>query len=101
MGAGGALAVENAHADRPRAGFFESFDLAEADEGGEFVTLAADALGGGRAAGHGSADDVAREIFSIRFEFRVSVFESHFWHVRKSIHHRDTGSQRKQILFKI
>ncbi len=59
VGAGGALSVEHADADGTRAGFFQGFDLAEADEGGEFVAFANDALGGGGAAGHGATNEVA------------------------------------------
>ena len=58
VGAGGALAIEDANADGARAGFFQGFDLAEADERGEFVAFADYAFGGGGAAGHGAADDV-------------------------------------------
>ncbi len=69
ISAGRALAVKYAHADGSRAGFFQRLDLAQADERGEFVAFADYALGGGRAAGHGAADDVLREIF------RRSVFQ--------------------------
>lgn len=61
IGAGGALAVEDADADGARAGFFEGFDLSEADEGREFVAFADYAFGGGRSAVHGLADDVLGE----------------------------------------
>ena len=74
MGAGGALSVEDANADGTRAGFFQGLDLAEADEGGEFVAFADDALGGGGAALHGAADEVLGEVFEVSFEFRVSSF---------------------------
>ena len=74
VGAGGALAEEDADADGARAGFFQGFDLAEADERGEFVAFADYAFGGGGAAGHGAADDVRGELAKIGFLFRVSGF---------------------------
>ena len=75
VSAGRALPKEHAHADRLRAGLFQGFDLAEAHERGEFVALAHDAFGSGRAAGHGAADDVLGDLAEIGFEFRVSSFE--------------------------
>src|SRR5271168_277557 len=48
IGAGGALSVEYTDADGFRAGLLQSLDLAEANERGEFVALADDALGGRR-----------------------------------------------------
>src|SRR5579863_9615591 len=58
VGAGGTLPSEDSYADGARSGFFEGFDLAEADEGGEFIAFAGYALGSGGAAVHGAADDV-------------------------------------------
>ena len=49
-GAGRALADEDAYAERFAAGFLEGFDFAEANDGGEFLAVANDALGGGGAA---------------------------------------------------
>ena len=58
-----------------RAGFFQGFDLAEADEGGEFVAFADHAFGGSGAAGHGAADDVLGEVFQVSCYFRFFSFE--------------------------
>ena len=65
--------MKHAHADGPGAGFFQRFHLAQADERGEFVAFADYAFGGGRASGHGAADDVLREFSKISFQFLVSV----------------------------
>ena len=67
VGAGGALAVEDADADGSRSGFFQGFDLAEAHESGEFVAFADYAFGGGCAAVHGAADDVLGEGAEVSF----------------------------------
>ena len=66
--------LEDADADGSRSGFFERFDLAEADERGEFIAFADYAFGGGGAAVHGAADDVLGEFAKVSFEFRVSSF---------------------------
>ena len=71
IGAGRALSEEHAHANGLRSGFFQSLDLAEADERGEFIAFADDAFGGGRAAGHGAADDILRDFAEIGFSFRT------------------------------
>ena len=74
VSAGCALAVEDADADGSRSGFFQRFDLAEADERGELVAFAHHAFGSGSAAVHGAADDVLGEFAEVSFQFRVSGF---------------------------
>ena len=91
--AGGTLAVKDAHADGARAGFFQRFDLAEADERGEFVAFADYAFGGGGAAGHGAADDVLREFAKISFQFLVSSFQLSLRHKKFISDHGDAESQ--------
>ncbi len=98
MRAGGALSVEDAHADGLGARFFQGFDLAEPHERREFVAFANHALGGSRATRHGAADDIVGEGFQVSFGLS---FENCFRHKAKSFHHRDTETQRKQILGKI
>ena len=77
VGAGCALAAKHAHANGARSGFFESFDLAQADQCGEFVAFADYAFGGGGAAVHGAADDVLGKILQIGcyfvFEFQLVI----------------------------
>ena len=70
VGAGRALSEEHAHANRLRSGFFQSLDLAETDERGEFIAFADHAFGGSSATGHGAADDILRD-----FRRSVSSFE--------------------------
>ncbi len=74
VGAGRALAIKDTDADGSRSGFFEGFDLAKADERGEFVAFADYAFGSGCATAHGAADDVLGEVAEVGFEFRVSGF---------------------------
>ena len=74
VGAGGALSEEDADSDGLGAGFFQGFDLAEADERGEFVAFADDAFGGGGAACHGAGDDVGGDFAEVGCEFRVFEF---------------------------
>ena len=71
---------KHAHANGSRAGFFQGFDLAQANQGGEFIAFADDAFGGGGAAGHGAADDVLGKLredqfpvsgFGFQFEFQA------------------------------
>lgn len=68
-GAGGALCGsggdEDAEADGAGAGFFESFDVAETDLGGEFVALVDDGLGVGRSGFEGSGEDVGGELLQV------------------------------------
>jgi hypothetical protein len=61
------LTSEHPHTDRSRSGFFEGFDLAEADERGEFIAFADYAFGGGCATIHGAADDVLGEVAKISY----------------------------------
>src|SRR5712672_3206374 len=75
VGAGSALPEENAHADGLRAGLSQSFDLAEANQGGEFVALANHAFGGSGATVHGAAHDVLGEIAQVSFDFWTSSFD--------------------------
>src|SRR5260370_41854271 len=75
VGAGSALPEENPHPDGLRAGLFQSFDLAEANQGGEFVTFANHAFGGSGAAVHGAAHDVLSEIAQANFEVGTSSFD--------------------------
>ena len=95
ISAGGTLAVENAHADGAGAGFFQRLHLAQADERGEFVALADYALGGGRASGHGAADDVLREFAKISFQFLVLVSE--FGHRMHDLQICEQISDRSQL----
>jgi len=94
MRAGGALSIEDADADGFRSRFLQGFDLAEANQGREFVAFADDALGGSRAAGHGAADDLLGERFQVSFGLS---FENCFRHSqnRSPQRHRE-----KQILGK-
>ena len=75
VGAGRALSEEHAHANRLRSGFFQSLDLAETYQRGEFIAFADHAFGGGGATGHGAADDILRDFAEIGFSFRASSFE--------------------------
>ena len=75
IGAGRTLAVKYAHADGTRAGFFQRLNLAQAHQRGEFIAFADHAFRGGRASGHGAADDVLREFSKISFQFLVSSFQ--------------------------
>ncbi len=75
VGAGGALSEEDADSDGFGAGFFQSLGLAEADEGGEFVTFADDAFGGGGTSGHGAADDVGGDFAKVGGQFGGASFE--------------------------
>src|SRR5208283_5390502 len=61
VGAGSALSEEDAHADGFRSRFLQGFDLAKANQGGEFVAFTDDAFGGGGATFHRAADDVLCE----------------------------------------
>ncbi len=74
VGAGSALPEENPHPDGLRARLFQSFDLAEANQGGEFVAFANHAFGGSGAAVHGAAHDVLGEIAQVSFNFGTSSF---------------------------
>ena len=65
--------MKHAHADGARAGFFQCFDLAQANQRGEFVAFADYAFGGGGASGHGAADDVLGELRED--QFLVSGFQ--------------------------
>ena|SRR5436305_12772 len=75
-----ALAVKHAHADGPRSGFLQSFDLAEANQRGEFIAFANHALGSSCAAGHGAADQVLSKLFKVSLDLR---FESCLRHKSK------------------
>src|SRR5260370_39525598 len=75
VGAGSALPEENAHPDGVRAGLFQRFDLAEANQGGELVAFANHAFGGSGAAVHGAAPDVLGEIAPVNFEVGTSSFD--------------------------
>ena len=57
-----------------RAGLLQGFDLAEAHDGRKFVAFADDALGRGRAAFHGPADDVGDEGGEVGFELGCAAF---------------------------
>src|SRR6266851_8482518 len=89
VGAGSALPEENAHADGLRAGLFQSFDLAEANQGGEFVAFANHAFGGSGAAVHGAAHDVLGEIAQVNFELGTSSFDLSGSH-KKILDYRST-----------
>ncbi len=65
VGAGGALSKEDAHADSFGAGFLQRFDLAQADDGGEFATVHGNGLGGGSAPLHGTTDDVGGNFLQV------------------------------------
>ena len=95
VGAGGALSEEDADSDGFGAGFFQGFDLAEADERGEFVAFADYAFGGSGSAFHGAGDDVLGDVFQVGFGFSAFRFEFSWGH-RKSFNHRGHGgAQRK------
>jgi len=54
-----------------RAGFFQSFNLTEANQCRELIALADNALGGSCAAVDGTVDDVLGEFSKSVFGFRV------------------------------
>ena len=86
------MSKENAHADRARAGFFEGFDLAEADDRGKFIALADYAFGGCSATIRCAADHVEGERFKIGRYLRTFESSRHF---KFSFHHRGTETLRK------
>ena len=65
VGGGGAgcvrLADKDAEADGAGAGFFEGFDLAEADARGELVAFVDDGFGVGGSGFEGASEDVLRD----------------------------------------
>ena len=99
VGRGGALSEENADSDGAGAGFFEGFDLSEANQGGEFVAFADDAFGSGGSASHGAGDDVLGDFAEISFEFGVASFEFSLGH--KIFQRRGRRGTRRRFNTKI
>ena len=96
MSAGGALSEEHAHADGTRAGFLQRLDLAEADEGGEFVAFADDAFGGGGATCMARRTRSCGEVFSFSFGFEFrEVVSSHKSHKYFTTEHTETQRNLK------
>jgi hypothetical protein len=62
-------------ADEKSLEYVLGLDLAEANERGEFIAFADDALGGGGAASHGAADDILRDFAEVSFGFRSSSYD--------------------------
>ena len=77
-----AFSEEDAHADGSRSCFFQRFDLSEADDGGEFIALADDALGGRGAALHGATDHISSMGLKVGGNLRIAFQSCCHYEVR-------------------